>query len=254
MIELRHIGFSYERERILHNIDLTFARGELCAIVGPNGCGKTTLLKLIGRLQEPAEGEILLNARPLSQYDRKEFARNVALMPQTRPVPEMTVGEYVANGRYPYLAFAQKMSRADEEAVSRALETADVARFSQRSLSELSGGERQRAYLALLLAQDTECVLLDEPTTYLDLSAQFAVMQIMQKMRDAGKCVIVVLHDLGMALQYCDRIVVMQNGSVAAVDTPNALAASEIWNNVFDVRCVPVDQENMHSFLFQPKK
>lgn len=253
MIEVKNIGFSYGDKAVLRACSATFSAGEVCAVIGPNGSGKTTFLRLLSRLARPAEGEILLENKAFSAFDRREFAKKVALMPQTRPMPEMTVREFVEHGRYPYLSFSQVLRTEDRSAVESALRLTDTLRFSNRYLRDLSGGERQRAYLALLLAQETDCVLLDEPTTYLDVSSQFAVMQILQTMRDSGKCVIAVLHDLALAMQFCDRILVMNEGGIAADAEPAALAESDIWTRVFGVVCRRVEIDGQIRYLFDPK-
>lgn len=254
MIELRDVCFSYGKEFALQNINMRFKKGEFCAIVGPNGCGKTSLLRLIARLSQPGSGELQLSARRYSEYGRKEFAHRVGLMPQTRPIPEMTVREFVEHGRYPYMQFSQRITRTDEETIHFALSLTDVEQFSDRNLRELSGGERQRAYLALLLAQETEAMLLDEPTTYLDIAAQFSVLHVLKKMRSAGKCVIAVLHDLNLAMQFCDRIIVMHRGRVCADAAPRELADSDVWMDVFGVSCRSIEKDGEQFYIFEPKK
>lgn len=253
MIEVQRVRFSYRGAPVLRDISLRWRGGELCAIVGPNGCGKTTLLRLLSRLYAPDEGRILLEGRPFSEYVRRDFAQKVALMPQTRPVPEMCVQEFVAHGRYPYLGFSQKMALQDEQAVRKALCDAGAQQLAQRNLRELSGGERQRVYLALLLAQDTPVALLDEPTTYLDIATQFGVMHALCAMRQAGKCVVVVLHDLGLAMEFCDRIIVLQAGEVQADAAPQELSRSDVWERVFGIACVPLAHEGQTKYLFQPR-
>ena len=252
MIEIKNASFSYGRMPVIREIGTGFARGELCAIVGPNGCGKTTLLRMIGNLLKPDDGRIFLDGKPYEEYGRKDFARHVASMPQIRPIPQMTVEELITNGRYPHLKFSRKLSENDENAVRTAMRLADVERFASQYLNELSGGERQRAYMALLMAQETNYVLLDEPTTYLDISAQFSVMHILRQMRDSGKCVIAVLHDLSMAMEFCDWIMVMHAGTVAADGSVDELASSDIWERVFGVRCIAAAVEDAFKYIFQP--
>ncbi len=254
MIEMRGVGFGYRDKTVLKGIDLQLRRGELTAIVGPNGCGKTTLLRLMGRLSEPQSGELLLCSKPYSMYSRRNFAKNVALMPQTRTIPAMTVWEFVSHGRYPYLDFSQKLSQRDERAVALAMQKTETEAFAQRDLQQLSGGERQRAYLAFLLAQETPVALLDEPTTYLDIAAQYSVMRILGKMRDDGKCVTAVLHDLPLAMEFCDRVIVMNNGRICADGMPCELAQSDVWRTVFGVSCTEILCAGQKKYMFSPQK
>lgn len=251
MIEVRNIRFAYREKLVLRDVSIRFGKNELCGIVGPNGCGKTTLLRLLARLEQAKSGEILFENRLYSAYPRREFAQRVAFMPQTRPAPEMEVQEFVAHGRYPYRDFLQKGTPQDEAIVRRAMQTTGSEQHARSDLRELSGGERQRVYIAQLLAQETPVALMDEPTTYLDIGAQFSVMKMAQQMRDDGKCVVVVLHDLALAMQYCDRIVVMDGGTICADDLPENLADSDIWQRVFGVQCRSVCLEGRQKYLFE---
>lgn len=254
MMEAKSVSFAYADAEAVRECSVQLRRGELCAIIGPNGSGKSTLLRLLSNLALPKSGRLLLEGREYASYERREFARSVALMPQTRSVPEMTVREYVEHGRYPFLPFSQRFSAADRAAVEKALIETEMSGFAERFLRELSGGERQRAYLALLLAQDPKFALLDEPTTFLDISAQFQVMEILRRMRDDGRCVVAVLHDLSMAMQFCDRIIVMSEGKIIANEAPDDLAASRVWEEVFGIRCMQICMENEKKYLFEPKK
>ncbi|MDO4740429.1 MAG: ABC transporter ATP-binding protein [Eubacteriales bacterium] len=254
MIEARAVSFAYADAEAVRECSVQLRKGLLYAIIGPNGSGKSTLLRLLSNLALPKSGRLLLKGREYASYERREFARSVALMPQTRSVPEMTVREYVEHGRYPFLPFSQRFSAADRAAVEKALIETEMSGFAERFLRELSGGERQRAYLALLLAQDPKFALLDEPTTFLDISAQFQVMEILRRMRDEGRCVVAVLHDLSMAMQFCDRIIVMSEGKIIANEAPDDLAASHVWEEVFGIRCMQICMGNDKKYLFEPKK
>ena len=168
MIQLDDLCFSYGGRTVLNNISAAFSPGKLYAVLGPNGSGKTTLIRLLSRLLLPDSGSLTLDEKSYTCYGRKEFARQLALLPQTRPIPAISVQDLVSHGRFPYLGLSRTPGRADLEAVDRAMAAVNVQAFAGRDLRRLSGGERQRVYLALLLAQDTRYVLLDEPTTYLD--------------------------------------------------------------------------------------
>ena len=253
MIELNDIRFSYYREPVLKNVSLCLRPGRLYAIVGPNGCGKTTLIRLLSRLSVPEAGQISLAGKPYGEYERKDFARRVALLPQSRPIPAISVRELVSHGRFPYLDLSRKLSAEDKQIVENALREAGAETLAKRSMRELSGGERQRAYLAMLLAQDTPYVLLDEPTTYLDVSAQFTVMDILREMRDSGKCVVAVLHDLALALQYCDELIVMEKGELRAAAAPKALVSQGVLNRVFGIECIPLEHRGKTEYVFHKK-
>ncbi|MBQ3222826.1 MAG: ABC transporter ATP-binding protein [Clostridia bacterium] len=252
MIRLQNVSFSYPSKQVLESCSAQFERGELCAIVGPNGSGKTTMLRLLSRLLLPENGRLYLNERAYEAFSRREFARAVALMPQKSTVPEMTVQEFVEHARYPYLSFAQKLSTDDRLHVDNALQYTHMQGLRDRYLRELSGGECQRAYLALLLAQTTDHVLLDEPTNHLDVSAQFEVMRILRAMRDENKCVVAVLHDLSLALRFCDRVIVMDKGRIVADARPDRIAESAVLREVFGVRCTMVKTESSYHYAFDP--
>lgn len=253
MIELKNVSFSYGTTPVLKNISGTFYAGELCGIVGANGCGKTTLIRLLSRLEHPSSGEILMDLEPYETYGRKEFAKKASLLPQERPIPAISVREFVSHGRFPHLELSRRLTAHDREIVTQAMQMTDTLQFAHRSLKELSGGERQRAYLAMLLAQDTPHVLLDEPTTYLDISMRFSVMKILSQMRDSGKCVVAVLHDLSLALQFCDRLWVMERGTLRACGTPRELVSQDVLDEVFAIRCTPVALNGRTEYLFHEK-
>lgn len=254
MIELKDLSFSYGTKPVLRELSLSFSPARLYAIVGPNGCGKTSLIRVMARLRQAQSGQLLLEGRPYSQYSRKAFARKLALLPQTRPIPAISVRELVAHGRFPYLDLSRRLSREDEEIIDRAMQASGTADFAQRDLRELSGGERQRVYLALLLAQDSPCVLLDEPSTYLDISSQFSVMENLRSMSRGGKCVVAVLHDLSLALSFCDELCVMDGGRILAQGAPGDIVKAGVLDRVFGIRCQALEHEGETDYLFRPQK
>lgn len=252
MIQLDDLTFSYSGQAVLHRISASFTPGKLYAVLGPNGSGKTTLIRLMSRLLLPGSGSLCLDGKPYASYGRKEFARQLALLPQTRPIPAISVEDLVSHGRFPYLGLSRTPGKADQAAVVRAMEAVNVQAFASRDLRQLSGGERQRVYLALLLAQDTRYVLLDEPTTYLDASAQFAVMENLKRMSQNGKCVITVLHDLNLALRFCDELCILNQGRLAASGTPEAMVDGGILDKVFSVHCRCVAVDGIKEYIIRP--
>ena len=252
MIQLDDLNFSYGGRTVLHNISAAFSPGKLYAVLGPNGSGKTTLIRLLSRLLQPDSGSLTLDGKSYACYGRKEFARQLALLPQTRPIPAISVQDLVSHGRFPYLGLSRTPGKDDLDAVERAMAAVNVQDFAGRDLRQLSGGERQRVYLALLLAQDTRYVLLDEPTTYLDASAQFSVMENLKRMSQDGKCVIAVLHDLNLALSFSDEICLLDHGHIAAFGAPEALVEQGVLDRVFSIRCCPVMVEGVKEYIIRP--
>lgn len=253
MIDIKNLSFSVEKKWILSDVNVSFNKGEICAIIGPNGSGKTTLIRLISRLTEPDSGSISVEGKNLSEYSRKELARKIALLPQGRPIPNISVYSLVSHGRFPYLDLSRKLTADDRKITERAMEITDTLHLMHRNVSELSGGERQRVYLAMLIAQNTPCVLLDEPTTYLDISHQFAVMEILRFMRSEGKCAAVVLHDLALALKYCDKILLMNEGKSCFFGTPQEMVASGSIEQIFGISCLKVKINGETEYIFKPK-
>lgn len=235
MFELQRVAVGYDEKPLLQNISFAVQNGQITTLVGTNGCGKTTLLKAIARQLPLLEGKILLQGRSIREYDRKEFARAAAFMPQVRNIPEITVRGLVSHGRFPYLGLSRQMTTKDRAAVEEAMEDTGVARWANRDLRELSGGERQRVYLAMALAQGGQTILLDEPTTYLDVAAQFELLELLRTLADQGKTVLLVLHDLAQALQYSDRVAVLSQGKLAAFDTPANLFEQKLLDGIFGV-------------------
>lgn len=236
MIRISHLSAGYGEKTVLQDLTFSIEPGSVTTLVGPNGCGKTTLLRaLTGQLSQMA-GEISLCGRELSSYSRKELARTVALLPQTRNTPDLTVEALVEHGRYPHLGFSRRLSEKDRQIVARAMEQTDVAHLARMPLGELSGGQQQRAYIAMALAQDAQIIALDEPTAHLDLQHQFELLELVRRLQAAGKTVVLVLHDLDHALRYSDRLVLLLQGRLVQWGTPRALLDSGALEQVFQVR------------------
>lgn len=236
MLELRGIAAGYGGTPVLREVSFTVPKGSLTALVGPNGCGKTTLLRAAARQLPLLAGEILLGGRPVSSYGRTEFARKAAFMPQVRSVPAITAGALVAHGRFPHLGFSRRLRPEDRAAVQAAMEATGVADWANRDLRALSGGERQRVYLAMALAQDTDLILLDEPTTYLDPGRQFELLDLIASLPGRGKTVVMVLHDLSHALRYSTQLLLLEQGRLVQQGTPEELYAGGQLDRVFSIR------------------
>ena len=236
MLELRGVTAGYGGTPVLRDISFSAPDGSLTALIGPNGCGKTTLLRAAARQLSLLEGDILLDGRSVSAYGRTEFARKAAFMPQVRSVPSITVGALVAHGRFPHLGFSRRLRPEDRSAVQAAMEATGVTDWARRDLRSLSGGERQRVYLAMALAQDTHLILLDEPTTYLDPGRQFELLDLIASLPGRGKTVVMVLHDLAHALRYSDRLVLLEQGRLVQQGTPEELYTGGQLDQVFSIR------------------
>ena len=229
MLELRNLTVGYAREPVLRDFSLALPDGGFTALIGPNGCGKSTLLRTACGLLQPSEGQVLLDGEPLPSLAHKAVARKLAFLPQSRPVPDLTARRLVLHGRFPYLGYPRRYSKADYAAADAALAAVGAQALAERDLQALSGGERQKVFLAMALAQDAPTILLDEPTTYLDIDRQFA------ELRAQGKTVVAVLHDLSLAFHFADRVVLLRAGAIEADGTPDAVASSGALARAFRV-------------------
>ena len=226
MIELKNISAGYGRERILDSISLTVPKGKLVSVIGANGSGKSTLLKTIVGIISPICSTVM---------SRKDIAKRISYLCQGKSVPDMTVEQMVMHGRFPYLKYPRKYTKIDREIADRAIEEMGISALAERTMSSLSGGMRQKAYIAMALTQDTDYILLDEPTTFLDISGQLELMRILRALTDNGKGIAAVMHDLPLAFTCSHSIAVLQNGRISACDTPQNICQSGIVKSVFGV-------------------
>ena len=235
MIALRQLRAGYPGRLVLEDVSLDFRPGEVLAILGPNGCDKSTLLRTANGLLPKLEGEILVDGRSITKMSAKEVAQKIAYLPQSRMVPSITAGRMVLHGRFPYLSYPRRYRAEDHAMVRRALDWVGASELADRTLAELSGGQRQKVYLAMALAQDTETVLMDEPTTYLDVSCQLEVMALARRLAEEGRAVVMVLHDLTLALRCAHRAALLHEGRVRQLGTPEELYRGEALEQVMGV-------------------
>ena len=234
MLELKNLSAGYPGNPVFENLSLTFPKGSVTVVAGPNGCGKSTLLKAAASILR-ASGQVFLDGEPLFSLSSRLRARKIAFLPQSRSVPEITVGRLVLHGRFPYLSYPRQYRPADYAAAEAAMETLKISDLSHRSLQSLSGGQRQKAYLAMALAQGTSAILLDEPTTFLDIAHQLQLMELAKDLAQAGKTVVLVLHDLTLAMEHADALVVMDRGDIVCHGAPETVYQSGCLKQVFGI-------------------
>ncbi|EJQ0570606.1 TPA: ABC transporter ATP-binding protein [Listeria innocua] len=237
-MEVRDVSFSYNgTDAILKNVSFTIQKNKINTIVGPNGSGKSTLLEILARLLSPKSGEVLLEGKSIFEWKAKEFAQNVAIVHQNNILPsELTVKELLYFGRLPYKNWRMTRTKADDVAVEKALKQTELSEKAEKFVDSLSGGERQRVFIATALAQDTPILLLDEPTTFLDMYFQLEILELVKRLNQEGNLTIVmILHDLNQALTYSDQLVVMKNGEVVAKGNPETLLTTELIAETYGV-------------------
>ncbi|CUU59429.1 iron complex transport system ATP-binding protein [Parafrankia irregularis] len=238
-VESATIG--YDRRIISEGLSVSIPDESFTVIVGPNACGKSTLLRGLSRLLKPSAGQVVLDGVAIQSYKTKEVARRVGLLPQTSIAPDgITVADLVARGRYPYQGFIRQWTEADERAVVRAMDQTAVTDLSGRLVDELSGGQRQRVWVAMALAQHTSILLLDEPTTFLDITHQIELMELFTDLHHVGHTLVAVLHDLNHAARYATHLIAMKNGAVVAEGPPSEIVTAELVEEVFGLRCLVV--------------
>ena len=254
-ISLRNVSFSYGKEAFVEGLSADFERGRVTSIVGPNGCGKSTMVKLIDGLIAPRSGKVLLDGSDVALLTPKERARRVAVLGQVGRVPAMTVESVVACGRYPHVGARKRLGSRDRELVEHAMELAEVMGFRTCDMRRLSGGERQRVRIAMALAQDTDTIVLDEPTTYLDVHACHELMKLVTMLnREAGKTVVMVIHDIDLALRYSDNLLVMRpGGAVADAGTVGEVLARGCIEQAFSMSICTHESDRGLGYVLYPR-
>mgnify|MGYP000945580210 FL=1 len=232
------LSLGYGDHAVIHGIDLSVLPGKITGILGANACGKSTLLKSMSRLLKPTGGQVLLDGRDVHSMPAKELARTLGLLPQSPIAPEgITVADLVGRGRHPHQGIMSRWSSADDEAVAFALDSTGTAELADRAVDELSGGQRQRVWIAMALAQQTDLLLLDEPTTFLDVAHQIDVLDLLTDLcRERGITIVMVLHDLNLAARYCDEVVMTADGAVEAQGAPGEVFTEERVEKVFGLK------------------
>ncbi|MBX9468804.1 MAG: ABC transporter ATP-binding protein [Rhizobium sp.] len=234
-LEAKSLSAGYGENLVLQELNLTIPSGRITAIVGANACGKSTLLKALSRLIAPKSGEVLLDGRAIHRLPTRELARRLGLLPQSPIAPDgITVLDLVSRGRHPHHGLFASWTKADDKAIADALEATQTADLAERPVDELSGGQRQRAWIAMALAQETEILLLDEPTTFLDISHQIDVLDLLTDLnRSRGTTIVMVLHDLNLAARYADHLVAMLCGKPFRTGAPQAVLTEDVVRHVF---------------------
>ncbi|MCD2157850.1 ATP-binding cassette domain-containing protein [Rhodococcus cerastii] len=231
----------YGKRTISENLSVSVPDRSFTVIVGPNACGKSTLLRSLSRLLKPSVGEVILDGRAISSYKSKTVAQHIGLLPQTSIAPDgITVADLVARGRYPHQKLVRQWTEADERAVLGAMEATDTTELSGRLVDELSGGQRQRVWIAMVLAQRTDILLLDEPTTFLDITHQIELLELFTDLNHAGHTLVAVLHDLNHAARYGTHLIAMKDGDIVAEGPPSDIVTADLVEAVFGLRCMIV--------------
>ncbi|MFB4169249.1 ABC transporter ATP-binding protein [Virgibacillus sp. JSM 102003] len=235
----KDLTIGYGEAIIIDDLNITIPKGEITVLIGGNGCGKSTLLRSLARLLKPKSGDVVLDGEHIAKMGTKDVAKKLSILPQGPVTPEgLSVMELVKQGRHPYRGFLKQWSNDDENAVNNALEATNMMEFKDRSVDSLSGGQRQRAWIAMTLAQETDTILLDEPTTYLDMTHQIDVLDLLFELNEKdGRTIVMVLHDLNLACRYAHHIVAIRDKQVFAQGKPEEIVTCKLVHEVFQMKC-----------------
>lgn len=238
-IETKELTLSYGETIIIEEMDLRIPKGEITVFIGGNGCGKSTLLRSIARLLKPTTGTVYIEGIAIGNMSTKDVAKQMAILPQSSVAPEgLTVLQLVKQGRYPYQTWLKQWTKEDEKQVNDALKATGVENLKDRTVDSLSGGQRQRAWIAMTLAQDTDIILLDEPTTYLDMAHQIEILDLLFELNEKeNRTIVMVLHDLNLACRYAHNIVAIKNKEIFAQGKPEEVISSDLVEKVFGMEC-----------------
>ncbi|WP_394218948.1 ABC transporter ATP-binding protein [Halobacillus trueperi] len=247
-MSMKDLGIAYGEVKIVEDLNLHIPEGEITTIIGPNGCGKSTILKTMSRLLEPKSGVVYLDGKAIHKESTKEIAKKMAVLPQTPQAPSgLTVYELVSYGRFPHQRGFGKLTDEDRDIIRWALEVTGVQQFSERQIDALSGGQRQKVWIAMALAQGTDLLLLDEPTTYLDLAHQLEVLTLLEKLnKEEGRTIVMVLHDLNHAARFADHLVALNGGKIMKEGTAHEVMTSAVLRRVFNIDAAIVTDPRTH--------
>lgn len=254
-LKAKHIVAGYDKKIIINGIDIAIPENKISVIIGANACGKSTLLKTLARLIQPVSGEIQLDGKKLTEMAPKQLARILGLLPQSPVVPEgITVADLVGRGRFPYQSFFKGLGKKDYEAVEEALEIMGITDLANRSVDELSGGQRQRVWIAMALAQQTDILLLDEPTTFLDITYQVEILDLLTDLnRKRGTTIVMVLHDINLSARYADYIFALHKGNLISEGSPSEIITDALIKQVFDLDCTVISDPVSGTPFIVPK-
>ena len=254
MIDIKNITAGYGKTEILKQLSLSLEKGKLTSIIGPNGSGKSTLLKSLLGIVDRNSGEIIIDGVNISSMKRGDVAKKLSYLSQEKSSPDMTVGELVLHGRFPYLKYPRGYSENDKKAARLAISRIGIGELSQKPISALSGGMKQSAYIAMALAQETDYILLDEPTTHLDVAHQIELMKTLRSLADDGKGIVTVMHDLPLALSFSDSVAVLSNGKILYFGTPDGLLKTDIIKETFGISVISENGEYFYKISNSKQK
>jgi len=253
-LQAEHITSGYEQKTILEDVSIAIPSNKISIIIGANGCGKSTLLKTMARLIKPTGGHVMLDGKSIHQMPPKQLARVLGLLPQSPIVPEgITVADLVGRGRFPHQTLFKGWSKQDYEAVAEALEMMNITEFADRNIDELSGGQRQRVWIAMALAQQTDMLFLDEPTTFLDITYQVEILDLLTDLnKKYGTTIVMVLHDINLSARYADYLFALKNGRLLAEGSPKTIVTSELIKETFDLDSMVIEDPVSKTPLIVP--
>ncbi|MGM9464678.1 ABC transporter ATP-binding protein [Streptomyces murinus] len=253
-LSAEHVTLAYDQRVIAEQLSVEIPDHSFTVIVGPNACGKSTLLRALSRMLKPSQGKVLLDGQAIGSLPAKQVARTLGLLPQSAVAPEgITVADLVGRGRYPHQGLLRQWSTEDERVVQESMRQTGVAELAERYVDELSGGQRQRVWIAMALAQQTPLLLLDEPTTYLDIQHQIDVLDLCAELHETqGRTLVAVLHDLNHAARYATHLIALRGGEVIAEGAPNDIVTAELVERVFGLKCQVIEDPETGTPLVVP--
>ncbi len=248
------LTLGYDKKIVARDLSVSIPQGKLTVIIGPNACGKSTLLRTLSRLMQPQSGAVFLDGKLIGDYGTRDVAKRLGLLPQSSTAPgDISVADLVARGRYPHQSLFRRWTAQDTLAVSEAMRATGVAELAESTVNSLSGGQRQRVWIAMVLAQQTPLLLLDEPTTWLDIAHQIDLMELMCRLnQENGRTLVVVLHDLNQACRYAGHLIAMRDGKILAEGAPADIVTPALIEQVFGLRCTIIDCPVSHTPLIIP--